>query len=111
MKARLALAAVGFALGVQPAAADPSGFTSLAFGGVTPCVQFESVPAVRDRAISWIAGYWSGLNGSSDTPNTGQSTTLAGIIAEIDLVCRAEPSRTVAWATLQVYQRLADEDR
>jgi hypothetical protein len=41
----------------------------------------------------------------------GQSTDVAGILAEVKLTCSSKPSNTLAVATLQTYNRFRDEGR
>lgn len=57
------------------------------------------------EAVQWIAGFLSGVN-SQAGGSIGNDADLAGLAAEVRNDCAKEPSRPLAWATMQTYKRL-----
>ena len=57
---------------------------------------------------SWITGFWSGLNaGSLDKTRRmlGSKTDVPAIWAEVAIICKKNPSMTLAEAVLEHYSR------
>jgi hypothetical protein len=63
----------------------------------------------------WILGYWTGRNVSADVADgngmVGSTTDTLGIIAEVKLVCEAEPSKSLLNAADEVYRRMQSDRR
>lgn len=89
-------------------ATPPKGFA--AFGGARSCATWQSSAAEIDVGKWWIWGFWSGRN-SVLGAHVGGGTDGEGIVAEIKLACSARPSATLAWATIQVFERMKAEGR
>lgn len=82
------------------------------WGGQNSCATWLSSDEARAFGNEWIAGYWSGLNAHNDRNHmVGRNTDFQGIIGEIELLCRAEPSERISRVTGRVYVRLEDEGR
>ena len=67
-------------------------------------------------AQAWILGYWSGLNTgvtafTEAATSVGSSTDADGIIEEVRLLCRREPSLAIYTATANAYAKLRDAKR
>ena len=50
-------------------------------------------------------GFWSGLNAYANA-DVGHTTDARGIIAEVELRCRENPSEKLVIATFETHERL-----
>ncbi|WP_341022311.1 hypothetical protein [Brevundimonas diminuta] len=96
------------------AAALPQG--AMVLGGMDSCATWLSSPANKSAGHHWILGFWSGKNmeaalAGGDVGRVGKTTDGAGIVAEVELYCRTQPSRTVLVATHDTYERFKAEGR
>ena len=91
---------------VTPDAA-PVDVMTAGFGAQSSCASWS-----RDRSQGsiWILGYWSGRNVEGQK-GVGLTTDADGILDEVRLICKAEPSRPMIDAVDEVYKRLLDDGR
>jgi hypothetical protein len=100
---KFALAIVMLCLpGLRPAAAQ-----DVAVFGAQLCRTYLSDPDPAHIGISWVMGFWSGLNGGSllrrDKTDTGHTLQAADVNALVIAVCRQKPdmllslAATTAW--------------
>ena len=83
---------------------------SLLFGqGLTSC-ETALAPGNAANARNWALGYWSGLNVASGV-NVGAQTDRAGVLAEIAVLCKVEPSLQLSFAVARVRADLAAKRR
>lgn len=76
------------------------------------CATWLSSSEFENTYSFWIGGYWSGMNFKNPKNHiVGRSTDKEGIIEEVKLVCRAEPSVRVMEAVTRVYLRMEREGR
>jgi hypothetical protein len=68
------------------------------------------IPANFQRTVSWVAGYFTGLNAGWGG-NVGHTTDLTGIFGEVKLECAKSPSQSLIFVTSTVYNRLKAEHR
>lgn len=98
------------ALLFMAAAASGGMFTrpfSLAGSGQMSCATaFSASQYPTTRA--WITGFFSGANAIYGG-HVGRQTDGEGLIAEVELTCRARPSDTLAQATLDTYSRMSSK--
>jgi hypothetical protein len=94
---------------------SPSRATTVTnFGaGLLSCASWEPN---RELDISgWILGYWTGLNelggGDGNHHQVGNSTDVKGILGEVKLFCRNNPSVSISDAIYNVYSRLRNQNR
>jgi hypothetical protein len=84
------------------------------FGGgfQNSCATWLSSDRSRALGNEWIAGYWTGQNAENESNHmVGRTSDFAGIVGEIELICRAEPSSLLASAVGRVYVRFEQERR
>jgi hypothetical protein len=91
---------------VTPGAAPVEVMTA-GFGAQSSCASWS-----RDRSQGsiWILGYWSGRNVEGQK-SVGSATDADGILDEVRLICKAEPSRRMIDAVDEVYNRLLEDGR
>lgn len=66
----------------------------------------------RGETEAWIKGYWTGLNAKNSTNHmVGHDTDSEGILAEVEVNCRASPSLHIIDAVTLAYNRLMAEGR
>lgn len=92
----------------QSAPASDREIRLLGIGG-NSCASNMATPDDSAR-VAWVFGFWTAMNFTKDK-NVGGSTDPRGIYAEVELLCRQQPSLTLAVATYRTYARLAAEDR
>ncbi len=98
---------IGLALAVAVAASPPEVLRLWRYGGDQSCATWLSSEAEKYAGEHWITGFWTGLNFNNPKNHTvGGGIDAEGIVAEIKLVCRAEPSRSLLSATVEVYRKL-----
>lgn len=105
----LVLAMAVALLGAAPA---PAQVAWVPGGPNTSCATWLSNPSQFAYGRGFILGVWTGLN--MKNPKSGRvgfSTDGAGIVAEVKLVCEAEPSVDLLVATMTVYNRFEKELR
>jgi hypothetical protein len=87
--------------------AAPVEVMTAGFGAESSCASWA-----RDRSQGsiWILGYWSGRNVEGQK-SAGATTDADGILDEVRLICKAEPSRRMIDAVEEVYNRLLQDER
>jgi len=100
--AMLARAALCFgALLALPAAAQQP--TVEAFGmGISSCATWLSDLNSKRSGDNWALGMWTGLNVAGNL-RVGLSTDARGVLGEIEVRCRRQPSKPLATATHQAW--------
>lgn len=77
----------------------------LAFGTMS-CATWNSNRSTAEvEGRAFILGFWSGRNSALGL-SVGETAGTDGIVEEVRLLCRAEPSLPLASATLRTYDRL-----
>ncbi|HEX3972536.1 MAG TPA: hypothetical protein VHX19_14495, partial [Stellaceae bacterium] len=71
--------------------------------GLHSCANWLSRPEYYRDGEQWILGYWSALNVSGSSA-IGSHSDGEAIIAEIKLICVAEPSTGLTTAIDRVYE-------
>ncbi len=96
------------------AAPSPGRVESFGLGGLS-CATWNVPSARQAQADQWILGYWSATNVAAFTSGhsgcAGCTTDEAGILGEIHRFCSEEPSRTILYATVTIYNRLYNDGR
>lgn len=59
----------------------------------------------------WIAGFWSGINNFNTHHTVGVNAEYEGIIEEVRLECRNNPSESIEEATIKTYNLLLSKNR
>ena len=59
----------------------------------------------------WIVGMWTGLNVAGASPEVGNSTTAAGLVAEVQLWCIDHQSESLTEAVLDTYEQMAKQKK
>ncbi|MDP3406593.1 MAG: hypothetical protein Q8S03_18030 [Brevundimonas sp.] len=90
--------------------------SGLVFGGLTSCASWLETPSNEAQGYQWIIGFWSGRNieasfAGREFAQVGHSTDSAGIVGEVRLVCQASPSKSLAGATIETFNRFKAENR
>lgn len=84
--------------------------TWIGFGQMS-CATWNSGRSTSDaEGRAYILGWWTGRN-SGLTAEVGHTTDGAGIIEEVRLVCRAEPSLGLGAATFRVWETMRASGR
>lgn len=79
--------------------------TWLGFGQMS-CATWNSRTSSSDaEGRAYILGWWTGRNSGLGL-SVGETTDGNGIIEEVRLVCRAQPSRHIAEATFEVWEKM-----
>ena len=117
MRAPLSVAVLMALLPAICLAADPPELRVHIIGtGGFSCGAWVSKRINDNFAQAWILGYWSGLNTgvtafTETATSVGSSTDADGIIEEVRLLCRREPSLAIYTATANAYAKLRDAKR
>jgi hypothetical protein len=103
---RAAIGLVALLLSLVPARAE-----NWAIGvGAKSCAFWLSTPVLQAAGVTWITGFWSGLNYVSDK-TVGMHTDNEGLFAEIKKICQEHPSKDLTDATWEVYRMIEDQHR
>jgi hypothetical protein len=94
-------------VGVGKPGAAPVEVMTAGFGAQSSCASWSKD---RSQGSIWILGYWSGRN-VEGANGVGSTTDADGILEEVRLICKAEPSRPMIDAVDEVYKRLLDDGR
>ena len=87
------------------AIAAPPQIAAFGSGASTCPVALE--PGRYETSYAWVMGYFTGLNSASQG-QTGRTTDGDGIMAEVELLCRREPSLLLIDAAERVYATLRE---
>lgn len=63
------------------------------------------------RVGDYVTGLWSGMNNTANTPSTGRSTDVRGVLLEILLAYHTMPKLSLALAALSVHMKFEREKR
>ena len=104
---RPATLAAALLLCVGQARADSQpGYLITGLGG-SSCATWLNDPNHEDLATSWVLGYWTAVNVMAPVNHhVGQNSDADGIMAEVRLVCRANPSMRIQEATGIAYGKM-----
>jgi len=88
-------------------APEPTEVMTAGFGAQSSCASWK-----RDdsQGSIWILGYWSGRNVEAQKA-VGSTTDADGILDEVRLICKGQPSLPLLDAVAKVYHRFMDEQR
>ena len=76
-------------------------------GGMQSCATWLSSPENERDGINWMQGFWSGKNTENPrNPMVGRNTDTLGLVAEVKLICQAEPSALLWDAVVRVYMKM-----
>ena len=107
--------ALAVALAAAPATAPKAGETVTVFAvgiGNMSCAHWLSTPAKLAEGTAWVMGYWTGSNvWSEGRHDVGIHTDGDAIVGEIKLICTAEPSTQLMFATSRVFSRFRSEGK
>jgi len=79
---------------------------TVGFGSGSDCSKWQHEGLTQGK--NWILGYWSGRNaGNGEARTATKPLDDKIIIKEVTLVCRAEPSLSIAKAVDKVYERFS----
>ena len=89
-------------------------FLSYGAGSQWSCARYISKNS-KLQGDSWILGYWSGVNSVlsevSGRGHTGSTSDADGIVAEVILYCRSNPSAMLAVATAEIMKKFLRDGR
>jgi len=102
----LVLAALFFKFVLPSLATAQTPPTVNAFGsGLSSCASWLNSHDARGEGDGWILGFWSGANVAA-WKSVGSTTDAHGVIGEVELVCRKQPSLLLATAVWQVWKAM-----
>ena len=78
--------------------------------GQVSCATWLGAPENHDPGEEWLLGFWSGMNVAHQS-QVGLHTDRAGIVAEVEKTCAANPSELLLFATSSVWQAMMAEGR
>ena len=98
-----------FCLLIAAAKAEPTAArVTFGFGSISTCTTWQHAGLTQGK--NWILGYWSGRNAENGGAHkAGTALDDKTIIKEVMLVCKAEPSLSMANAVDKVYERFLGE--
>jgi hypothetical protein len=76
------------------------------FPGKESCGSWLLEPSRNLEVEEWVLGYWSGMNANEPHTQVGHTTDALGIMGEVQLACKNDPSLTIISATVQTYNKL-----
>ena len=104
---QIAAAAVLLAFMACRSTAEPM----MAFGvGNSSCAEWLSKPEHYSTGFTWIMGFWTGRNMQAPAA-VGRTTDGHGVVAEVENLCRQEPTLILAFAAKRTYEKLEAEHR
>ena len=94
-----------FCLLVAAAKAEPTAArVTFGFGSISTCTKWQHEGLTQGK--NWILGYWSGRNAENGgARKAGTALDDKTLITEVTLICKAEPSLSMANAVDKVYER------
>ena len=96
---------LGFWCGTANADTQP-GYLIAGLGG-SSCATWLNDPNHEDLVTSWVLGYWTATNVVAPVNHhVGQNSDADGIMAEVRLVCQANPSMRIQEATGIAYGKM-----
>ncbi len=92
---------------VAAAKAEPTTSREIVgFGSISDCTKWQHEGLTQGK--NWILGYWSGRNAENGEARMAtRPLDDKMIINEVTLVCKAEPSLSIAKAVDKVYERFS----
>ena len=101
---------IGFAipfllLQLSAARADDGGQFRTFGVGLSSCATWLNNPASKAVGDQWVLGFWSGSNAGSQH-SVGRNTDARGALAEVRLICAAQPSLALGLAVNKVWMRM-----
>jgi hypothetical protein len=111
---RLTTFGIGLALVATAGLAEPrlvELFTPRVDGKEISCATALQPSNKFDRDLRWWAlGYWSGRN-TSESARVGLHTDTNGVVAEIEKMCREQPSMLFIGAVSRTYAEMKKQGR
>ena len=90
-------------------------YTGFGPGIIWSCATWLDSPINKSMGQLWIGGFFSGLNLSLMANKQGvqvaTTTDLMGISAEVEKLCREDPSKSLSYVTFDVFLKLAQQHR
>lgn len=79
--------------------------------GTMSCASYLQDRSMRINADGWILGFWTGSNRVGAEHGVGHSTDSRGIVGEVALLCRGQPSVSLFETLKQVFDKMKAEGR
>lgn len=78
--------------------------------GKASCSLWPSISG--DGQWAWVAGFWDASNfWKPDNSHVGQTTNMSGLVGEVALACKNDPSISIFSASVQAYEKLEQLNR
>jgi hypothetical protein len=109
--ARLTLCAAFLALAA--AAPEDNGKIIVMGRGLGSCASWLKAPEdFHSEGNQWILGFVTGANAIwGGNVQAGKQTDVEGVLGEVELICKADPSRNLADAVNDVWKKLEHDGR